>query len=132
MSPPLDQSTVEDLDLALRLYRRLLLRLAALLVLGFAAVLGLGRLGTALSPPYGLYVLGWDLTTWGLLLLLALILLELWWEGRAIGRALNDPAMLASPIAGLLSGLGVIARRAEAIGMEWSGFLGPLRPARRR
>ncbi|GJE55212.1 MULTISPECIES: ABC transporter ATP-binding protein [Methylobacterium] len=132
MTLKLDQSSVEDLDLALRLYRRLVFRLLAILVLGFGAVIGLSHLGTALSPPYGIYILGWGLATWGLIGLLALIVLELWWEGRQIGRALNDPGMQASPIAGLMGGIGVIAERAQAMGMEWSGFLGPLRPARRR
>lgn len=132
MNLRLDRSSLEDLDQALRLYRRLILRLLAILVLGFGAVIGLSHLSTALSPPYGVYFLGWDLTTWGLLTVLALIFLELWWEGRQIGQALNDPGLQGSPISGLLGGIGVIAERARAMDMEWSGFLGPLRPSRRR
>ncbi len=132
MEQNLEQSSVEDLDLALRLYRRLLSRLVALFVLGFAAVVGLSYLGTYLAPPYGLYVFGESLSTWGLMLLVALLIAECWWEGRAVGRALQDPILLGSPIIGLLSGLGVIAQRANAMGMEWSGFLGPLRPRRKR
>lgn len=132
MTLSLDHSTVEELNLALRLYRRLMARLPAILILGFAAVLALSRLGTWLSPPYGLYLLGEDLTTWGLIAVLALLFAELWWEGRQIGRALNDPALSSSPITGLMSGLGVIAQRANAMGMEWSGLFGPLRPVRRK
>lgn len=132
MNLSLDHSTVDELNLALRLYRRMLVRLLAILVLGFAAVLALGRLGTWLSPPYGLYILGEDLLTWGLIGVLALLFAELWWEGRQIGRALNDPALMSSSVAGLMSGLGVIAQRANAMGMEWSGFFGPLRPVRRK
>ena len=123
-------SSVDELNLALRLYRRLMLRLVLIVVLGFAAVFALGALGTALAPPYGLYVLGWDLGTWGLVILVALLIAELWWDGRAIGRALNDPVLLGFPVIGVLSGLGVIAQRANAMGMEWSGFFGPLRPVR--
>lgn len=132
MTLSLDDSSVEDLNLALSFYRRLLIRLPLILVLGIAAVIGLSHLGTALSPPYGVYFLGWDLTTWGLLGLLAALFAELWWEGRQIGHALDSPEMRASPIATLMGGLGVIAQRARGMGMEWSGFLGPLRPVRTR
>lgn len=131
MSATLDQSSVEDLDLALRHYRRLTLRLPAILILGFAAAIGLSRLGVALSPPYGVYVLGWGLGTWGLIGVLLLMFVELWWEGRQIANALSDPEMQGSPIAGLMGGLPLIAERARAMDMEWSGFLGPLRPVRR-
>lgn len=128
----LDASSVEDLNEALRHYRRLPLELLGILVLAPFAVLGLARLGTALSPPYGLYVLGWDLTTWGLLALLALIFGLFWWRGRQIGAVLQDPHLIASPIGALMSGIGVIAQRAKEKDMEWSGFFGPLRPVRRR
>ena len=126
------QSSVEDLNLALRLYRRLLLRLVLIFVLGFAAVIGLSFLGTYLAPPYGLYIFGESLSTWGLIVLVVLMLAECWWEGRAVGRALQDPILLRSPMVGLLSGLSVVAQHANAIGMEWSGFLGPLRPRKKR
>ena len=132
MEQNIEQSSVEDLDLTLRLYRRLLLRLVMFFVLGMAAVVGLGYLGTYLAPPYGLRVFGQDLSTWGLMVLVVLLIAECWWEGRAVGRALQDPILLRSPILGLLSGLGVVAQRANAMGMEWSGFLGPLRPRRKR
>lgn len=132
MIPSLDHSTVEDLNLALRLYRRLMVRLLAIVALGFAAVFGLSLLGTWLSPPYGLYIFGQDLMTWGLIALLFVLFAELWWDGRQIGRALNDPTLLSFPVAGLMSGLGVIAQRANAMGMEWSGFFGPLRSVRRK
>lgn len=132
MEQELQQSSVEDLNLALRLYRRLMLRMVVIVVLGFAGVIGLGYASSYLSPPYGLYIFGQDLSTWGLVVLLVLLVAECWWEGRAVGLALHDPVLLRLPIIGLLSGLGVVAQRANAMGMEWSGFLGPLRPARRR
>lgn len=128
----LDHSSVEELNLALRLYRRLLVRLPLILVLGFAGVIGLSRLSTVLSPPYGVYFLGWGLETWGLLGLLALLFAELWWEGRQIGKALNHPALLDAPIMGLMGGLGVISERAAEIGMEPGFFHDPLRPIRQR
>ena len=130
MSDRLDQSTVQELDRALKLYRRLIFRLLAIVVLGFVAVIALSKLGTALAPPYGLYLFGTSLTSWGLIGVLLLLFAELFWEGRQIGRALNDPIMLSSPVAALMSGLSVIAQRAHAMDMEWSGFLGPLRPSR--
>ena len=132
MSLRLDHSSVEELDLALRLYRRLLVRLLLILVLGFAGVIGLAKLSTILSPPYGVYFLGQGLVTWGLLGLLALLFAEFWWERRQIGKALNHPGLLDSPVAGLLSGLAVIGERAAAIGMEPGFFHGPLRPIRLR
>ncbi|WP_246689359.1 hypothetical protein [Methylobacterium sp. WL19] len=51
MQSRLDQSSVEELDLALRLYRRLLFRLPTILVLGFAGIIGVSHLSTFLSPP---------------------------------------------------------------------------------
>ena len=132
MEPTLEQSSVEDLNLAQRLYRRLLFRFAVLFVLGIAAMLGLDALGTYLSPPYGLFVFGEDLGTWAITLFGVLGVAEFWWEGRAIGRVLRDPILLRLPIIGLLSAPGEIAQRAKALGMEPSGFLGPLRPQRKR
>lgn len=126
-----DRPSVEDLDAALRTYRRLLVMSLAIVILGFAAVIGLSFLGTWLAPPYGLRIMGWSLTEWGLVLLLAGLLGYLWVMGRRLGRLLDDRTLLSFPIAGILSGLQVIAQHAHARGMEWSGFLGPLRPARR-
>lgn len=128
----LDHSSVEDLNLALRHYRRLMIRLPLILVLGFAAAIGLTYLGTALSPPYGVYILGWDLTTWGLLGLLAVLFAELWWEGRQIGQALNSVEMQSAPIASLLGGQALIGARAREHGMKPGPFNGPLQPIRER
>ena len=125
-----DQRTIDSLNSALRVYRRLGLRLLALFVLGFAVVIALGYLSTALRPPYGLYILGEDPSTWGMVVLLLLILGEFWWESRQVRQALDDPNFPSEAHLGLLSGLTVMAQRAKAIGMEWSGFYGPLRPAR--
>jgi len=127
----LDQSSVEELNAALRLYRRLVFELLAFLLLGPVAMLGLIRLSYAISPPYGVYILGWDLITWGLLALLALLFGLFWWRGRQIGTVLQDPEMMATPISALLYGTGVIAERAKAMGMEWRGLYGPLRPSRK-
>ena len=132
MEPNLAPSSVEDLNLALRHYRRLLRRSVVLFVVGLAAVVGLDFLGTYLAPPYGLYIFGQDLSTWGLTVLLVLVVAECWWEGRAIGRALDDPNLRRFPVVGLMSGLTTIAQQAKALDMEWSPFLGPLRPRRKR
>ena len=127
-----DRRTIDSLNAALRVYRRLGFRLLALFVLGFGAVIALGHLGPALRPPYGLYVLGQDLSTWGLVVLLRLVLVEFWWDGQQVRQALDDPNFPPEPYLGVLSGLTVVAQRAKAVGMEWSGFYGPLRPARGR
>lgn len=128
----LDHSSVEELNLALRHYRRLMLRLPLILVLGFAAAIGLSYLGTALSPPYGVYILGWDLLTWGLLGVLAILFAEFWWEGRQIGQALNSVEMQSAPIASLLGGQALIGERAREHGMKPGPFNGPLRPITKR
>ena len=129
--PTADRPSVADLDAALRIYRRLLPVLLVIVVGGFAAVIGLSHLGTWLKPPYGLRVMGWTLTEWGLVLLVVGLLAYLWVTGRKLGRLLDDRTLLSFPIVGILSGLQVIAQHANARGMEWSGFFGPLRPARR-
>lgn len=127
----LDYVSVEDLNAALRVFRRLPLELLGFLILLPIVGIGLSRLGMALSPPYGLYIFGQDLVTWGLLLMLGLLFGLFWWRGRQVGRLLNDPDILASPVMSLLSVPGVLAERAQALGMEWSGFYGPLRPRRK-
>lgn len=138
MTPPetnerlsLDHVSVEDLNAALRVFRRLPLELLGFLILLPIVGLGLSRLSTALAPPYGVYLFGQGLVTWGLLLMLALLFGLFWWRGRQVGHLLNDPNILASPVASLLSVPGVLAERAQALDMEWSGFYGPLRPRRR-
>lgn len=126
----LDQSLVEDLNAALRIFRRLPLELLGFLILLPVSILGLSNLSTALSPPYGVYIFGQGLVTWGLLLLIALLFGLFWWRGRQVGRLLNKPALIAAPITGLLSATGILAEKASAMDMEWSGFYGPLRPRR--
>ena len=132
MSSGIDPTSVENLNRALRLYRRLLLRILIIGGGGFVIALLLARLGTALSPPNGVILFGEGLGTWGLIATLALLIAEIWIDGRGIGKALNDPLLKTMPAVGLLSGLSVIAQRAHAMDMEWTGFLGPLRPAQRR
>ena len=124
----LNQASIEDLNAALRIFRRLPLELLGFLVLLPVSIIGLSRLSTALSPPYGVYIFGQGLVTWGLLLLIALLFGLFWWRGRQVGRLLNEPALVASPITGLLSGTSILAEKASVMDMEWSGFFGPLRP----
>ena len=124
--------SVEDLNTALRLYRRLLLRMMLIVLCGFVGAVLLSKLGSALSPPAGVSILGQGLGSWGLLATLLLLLGELWLDGHAIGKALNDPLLKSLPPLGIMSGMTLIAQRAVALGMEWSGLLGPLRPAKRR
>ncbi|MGT2489076.1 MULTISPECIES: hypothetical protein [Methylobacterium] len=69
----LDYVSVEDLNAALRVFRRLPLELLGFLILMPIVVIGLSRLGTALAPSYGLYIFGQSFVTWGLLLMLALL-----------------------------------------------------------
>lgn len=128
----LDQSSVEDLNAALRVYRRLPLELLLFLVVLAGSLILLPMLSTALSPAYGVYLFGMGLTEYGPMLLLAALYGLFRWRGRQVAQALNDPGMLAAPVAGLLSGQSVIAERANAMDMEWSGFFDPLRPRRKR
>lgn len=125
-------SSVEDLNQALRLYRQFIFRICAIAVLGFVVVILLAKLGAALSPPYGVYIFGEGLGTWGLIVLVAALIAQVWWSGRTIGKLLNDPVLKSVPAVGPMSAPTAIAQRAHAIGMEWSGFFGPLRPAKKR
>ncbi|MGU3656417.1 MULTISPECIES: hypothetical protein [unclassified Methylobacterium] len=127
----LDAVSVEDLNAALRVVRRLPLELLGFLILLPIVGIGLSWLSTALAPPYGLSIFGQGLVTWGLLLTLALLFGLFWWRGRQVGLLLHDPAILASPVMSLMSVPGVLAARAQALGLEWSGFYGPLRPRRK-
>lgn len=124
MTASLNSSSVDDLNLALRLYRRLLLCMLVILLLGFDAAFALF--------PVNVYVLGTSLAEWALMATLLLLAAEACWEGWQIGRALNDPTFRFLPVLMLPSGMGIIAQRATAMGMEWSAFLGPLRPIRRK
>lgn len=126
-----DAVSVEDLNAALRVVRRLPLELLGFLILLPIVGIGLSWLSTALAPPYGLSIFGQGLVTWGLLLTLALLFGLFWWRGRQVGLLLHDPAILASPVMSLMSVPGVLAARAQALGLEWSGFYGPLRPRRK-
>jgi hypothetical protein len=126
----LDQSSVEDINAALRVYRRLPIDLVIFLLVLAGSLIVLPMISTALSPPYGVYILGTGLTSWGLILLLACLFGLFRWRGRQVAEALNDPELLAAPISGLLHGQTLIAERANAMDMEWSGFFGPLRPRR--
>ena len=132
MSNDADPASIANLNLALRLYRRLLLRIVLIFFVGFVTAILLAKIGSWLSPPYGVIVFGHGLGTWGLIATLVLLLAEIWIDGRGIGKALSDPLLRTAPAVGLLSGLTVIAQRADKMGMEWSGFLGPLRAAKRR
>ena len=127
----LDYVAPEELNAALRVFRRLPLELLGFLILLPVVGIGLSRLSQALSPPYGVYILGQGLVTWGLLAMLALLFGLFWLRGRQVGRLLNDPDILASPVMSLPSVPSVLAERALALDMEWSGFYGPLRPCRR-
>ena len=127
-----EQQTIDRLNEGLRVYRRFGFRLLGIFVLGLAAVIALGYLSTALSPPYGVYIFGEDLSTWGLIVMLLLLITEVTWESRQIRKALNDPQFPPEHYLGITSGLPVIAQRAKDIGMEWSGFFRPLRPSRRK
>jgi hypothetical protein len=127
----LDSVSPEELNAALRVFRRLPLELLGFLVLLPVVGIGLSWLSQALSPPYGIYILGQGLVAWGLLAMLALLFGLFWLRGRQVGRLLNDPGILASPVMSLPFVPSLLAERALALDMEWSGFYGPLRPRRR-
>lgn len=126
-----NRPTVEELEEALRVYRRLLVFLLAVAFVGFPTVVGLSFLGTWLRPPYGLHIAGWTLTEWGFVLLVVGLLAYLWITGRKLGRLLDDRTLLSFPIVGIMSGLQVVAQHAHARGLKWGPFLGPLRPSGR-
>lgn len=123
--------SVQTLNEALRLYRRLILRIMIVVFGGFALVIALSYLSHFLSPPYGVHLFGWSLTEWGMVILVVSLVGYLWRMGRRIGLLLGDPGILAMPVIGVLSAPAAIAPHAHAMGMEWTGFFGPLRPVKR-
>lgn len=132
MDQDVDQAEVDRLNAALRLYRRVMLRVVAIGVLGLPGVVAVSFLSGLLSPPYGVYIFGQSLTDWAMVLLVVLLVAVVWLGGRAVGHALRDPVLLTVPAIGLLSAGTVIGQRAKAIGMVSGPFLGPLRPMRGR
>lgn len=121
-------STVDELNTALRAYRSLPLRLVVIVVLGLGAAIVSSLLGAST----GFALFGLSLPELILLATVVLLVVELYAKGRIVATALHEPATAILPLLILLSGMTIIARRATAMGMEWSGFFGPLRPVRRK
>jgi hypothetical protein len=115
-----EQVTVERVDTALRLYRRMLGRAGLIVLVGLVAALVVGRL------------LGQGAATTLLIATLVALVAEIWIDGRAMGRALDDRVLLTMPLVGFISAPTILAQRAVALGMEWGPRFGPLRPARKR
>ena len=113
------QLSVEDINEALRLLRRMSARIAIIFVGGLVLTMLL-------------FMMSGTLGEIGLIALLVALIAEIWIDGRAMGVALGDPTLKTLPLIGVLSAPTAIAQRANAIGMEWTGFFGPLRPQRRR
>ena len=113
------QPSVEDINRALRLLRRMLARIALIFVGGLILDVILFQFSGALGE-------------FGLIALLVALIAEVWIDGRAIGHAIGDSTLKAMPLLAMLSAPQAIAQRADAAGMEWTGFFGPLRPKRRR
>jgi hypothetical protein len=127
MTPTTGSLPAEDINLALRLYRRLLLRILAIVGLGLVGVAVLAKISPIILPPRG-RIGGMGLVDWGLIALVILVAAEIFWDGTKIGRALKDPMMRFFPLLGLMSLPTIIAQRANAIGMQPSRFMGPLKP----
>lgn len=130
MTPGLNPSSVDDLNLAVRLYRRLMLRMVAIVLIGFAAAIMLSWVGTLISPPYGVYIYGESLAELTLMVMLFALVAEFYWEAWQISPVLHEPSLRFLPIPLLLTGMLTVSQRAHAMGMRRSGFLGlgPLRP----
>ena len=116
--------TVDDLNLALRLLRRMFLRMFVIFALGIVASIVLNWISHQISE-YGVYFAGTGLPEWGMMATLVIMIAELYWDGRKVGRILQDPLMMRSPATGFMSAPAVIAQKAAPFGMKPGPFLGP-------
>jgi hypothetical protein len=124
--------TVEDLNRALQLFRRILRRILVILILGIAGSIVLNLIGEKINPPFGIHLGGMGVAEWVLVVALIAMIVELYWHGRRIGRLINDPIMKSMPALGLMSVGAVIAQNAAAKGMKPGFFMGQLRPVAKR
>jgi hypothetical protein len=128
MAEDKDTLTVDDLNLALRLWRRLMLRIFAIAFFGLIGAFFVDTLSYEIDPPYGLHFAGMRLEDWWWTGVVVILIMETYWDGRKIGRIMGDPVMMTFPAMGMLSVITTISQKAAAMGMTSSRFLGPLQP----
>jgi hypothetical protein len=123
-------ATVDDLNLALRLLRRIFWRTFLILALGIIASIVLNWISYQIREYGAVYIAGASLPEWAMMVTLVVMIAELYWDGRKVGRVLQDPLMMWLPALGLMSAPAVIAQKAAPLGMRPGLFLGSLRPKR--
>ncbi|MBV8769226.1 MAG: ABC transporter ATP-binding protein [Hyphomicrobiales bacterium] len=123
--------TIDELNLALRLMRRLLLRVFAIGTLGIVAAIAFAWAVRQITPS-GFHFVGFSSDDLGMVVVFVLVFAEIFWDGRKVGRALRDPMMARMPVLLMMSMGTTVAQKAAELGMKPGPFFGPLRPISKR
>ncbi|MBV8962832.1 MAG: hypothetical protein JOY67_06350 [Hyphomicrobiales bacterium] len=123
--------TIDELNLALRLMRRLLLRVFAISTLGIVAAIAFAWIVRQITP-YGFHFAGFSSDDLGMIVVVVLVIAEIFSDGRKVGRVMRDPMMMRMPVLLMMSMGTTVARKAAELGMKPGPFFGPLRPILKR
>jgi hypothetical protein len=121
--------TVDDLNMALRLLRRIFRRAFLIFAVGIIATIVLNWISHQISE-YGVRIADASLPEWALMATLVVMIAELYSDGRKVGRVFQDPLMMWLPALGLMSAGAVVAQKAALLRMRPGMFFRPLRPKR--
>jgi len=128
MSNNNDPSTVEELNAVLRLGRRMAIGMYSIIPIGFVLALILAIVGNQFNKPYGLYIAGEGLGTWGVGFTFIALLLDMYWIAFKLAKALRNPIIFVMPLFGIMLTGTVVTERAKKLNMKPGFFMGPLKP----
>jgi hypothetical protein len=120
--------TVDELNRALHLGRLMFFGIFAIVFGGFALSIAFAIIGNQFNKPYGLYIGGQGLGTWGLVFTLVALIVYMYWIGFKIGKVLRDPVMFLIPGLGIMLMGQVVTQRAKELNMKPGFLMKPLRP----
>jgi hypothetical protein len=124
--------SIDDLNQALALLRQVWRRSGVIFVLGIGLSMAFFWISRRINPD-GISIVGitsGELTFWGMMATLVVLLAQIYLTGRKIGRILQEPSLMS--LTGFMYAPLVIAQKASPLGMKPGFFLRPLRPIKKR
>ncbi len=115
--------SLEELECARLLMRRLFLRIVSIAVLGGTATLVLSLYGRQIVPPDGLSLAGVGLPGWSVILTVIVLAVEMRMDMGKLRRLLKEPALRLYNVAG------VLAEKARVAGFQKTGVWGTFHAA---